>query len=602
MMGRSAAWCLAFAGLVSPLEAQVAPGSGGGAPAFDSVFIRESAEDTLSSARDAQRRFERLRRQWSPATRQPWSGSNCDEIVGRICLRHHEGSDWWPRAEDPRLLEARDALLATLARSASFLPGEAWITGQRALYLAEAGRWSEAEAVARTCLAEEPASCGGLLGLALHGSGRFTDAERAFREAIAALPMERRDEWTDPSVLLDPEARGAYEELVDLSPASTPSQRELVWRLADPLFLVEGNDRLTEHWSRRVWASLKHNTANAYGMSWGRDLEEVMVRYGWEVGWERAVDISARLAPDAMVGHHHPESRGYMPPAEVLRNPLASSADVWRFSVDRPRDGYAPSYAPVIVPLQAEVLRFPRGSRLAVLAVYALPEDTTHHAAHGHPPFEPPASFRGLPLESGLFLLSTSRDSLIEVRRSSAPLGALLLDAPNGEYLASVEVWDPARGFAARLRQGMGTPTGGPVTLSDLLLLDAPLPDSTSLEEAALHARTPGTVSPGERISVGWEVHGLGQRAEIVSYRMSLARESRGFLRSVGEWLGVARAEEPLRIAWEESGPSAPGPSFRSVTLELPDLDPGRYRLRLELSTAGRTPLISERALEAGNR
>jgi hypothetical protein len=588
--------------VVCPSSAQVAPGPGGRAGVLlDTLAIPENADDTLSNAREAQRRFERLRRQWSPVTRRPWSGSDCDEIVGRICLRHREGSDWWPQPEDARLVEARCELLATLERSASFLPREPWIVGQRVLYLVEAGRWAEAEALARACLPRDPARCGGFLGLALHGQGRFQDAERAFRSGIASIEEDRRAVWSDPRVVLDLRAEDAYEDALDRGPLSAPALEEVVWRLADPLYLVPGNDRLTEHWARRVWASIKQGTANPYGMSWGRDLEEVLVRYGWEVGWERAVDTSARMTPDAMVGHHHPESRGYMPPAEVLRDLAGSTAGVWRLSVARPRDGYAPAYAPVILPLEGELLRFPRGDRMTVVAVYALPDDTTHHAKHEHPPFEPPEAFRGRSLEAGLFLTNPAGDEVHEARRSDAPQGALILDAPSGDYFASLEVWDPGRGFAARLRLGVKASTPATVSLSDLMLLEGPLADTARLEEAVTHARQPGAVPSGEPLSFGWEVFGLGDRSEAIAYRVSLARESRGLLQNLGQWLGVSRPEEPVRISWEEPGPAA-GPSFRTLTVDLPQLDDGEYLLRLELDSPGRATLSSERRLQVRNR
>jgi hypothetical protein len=37
---------------------------------------------------------------------------------------------------------------------------------------------------------------------------------------------------------------------------------------------------------------------------------------------------------------------------------------------------------------------------------------------------------------------------------------------------------------------------------------------------------------------------------------------------------------------------------FRSVELELPPLPPGRYRIRLEVVTTGRTPLVRELVVE----
>ena len=94
--------CLAVAGLAGGrgLSAQVAPLPS--APAGrDSAANARAAREAVADARDAQARFERQRRQWSPVARNnTWVGGSCDETVGRLCWRYDEGSDWWPRPED----------------------------------------------------------------------------------------------------------------------------------------------------------------------------------------------------------------------------------------------------------------------------------------------------------------------------------------------------------------------------------------------------------------------------------------------------------------------------------------------------------------------
>jgi hypothetical protein len=99
---------------------------------------------------------------------------------------------------------------------------------------------------------------------------------------------------------------------------------------------------------------------------------------------------------------------------------------------------------------------------------------------------------------------------------------------------------------------------------------------------------------------VGWELHGLGWRPEVLSYRLSFSPGRPGLLRRLGERLGIASTEEPQRLAWEEAGPARPGAAFRSVSMDLPGLAPGEYTLRLELSTPGRGPLAVERRVVVG--
>ena len=587
---------LAAASRVSP---QVAPGAGAGtAQAADSAAALRTGEDALDDARDAQSRFERQRRQWSPARQYPWLGTDCDERIGRICLRYDEGGDWWPQPEDPRIVAARAELLEALARAARVRPRDAWLAGQRVLYLVEGGLHAEAESLARGCVTQEPAACGALLGLSLHVQGRFVEAEAAFRAALGAMDERERLEWMDPAVLLDGDGRSYLDEREEGGPLTHAEAVEKVWRLSDPLYLVAGNDRLTEHWSRRTVSSLRDGIANPYGLRWGADLEEVLVRYGWEVGWDRVIDLRGGLG-GGVVGHHHPESRVYTPPGRILDAPGSANPGMWTLSPARPHDGYAPAYAPVIVPAPGELLRFPRGDRVVVVATYAIPEDTTHHSRHDH---APPAALdrqRGLAPRAGLFLVPLRGESTAEVVDSASTERALLLEAPAGEYLASTEVWVPARGFAARLREGVSAPPmplDAP-TLSDLILLASALPDSAGLERAVEVVRAPAPVMPGQPLVVGWELHGLGWRDEVVSYRMSAAREGSGFFNRVGEWLGLRDPDAPLRLTWEEPGPTRPGPAFRSLTVQIPDLSRGEYVLRLEVSLSSGPMLSSERTI-----
>jgi len=571
--------------------AQLAP-----APALQAPF---TADDALSEARSAQLRFERLRRQLSPRKRFPWSGSDCDEVVGRICLRLDDGGDWWPVPDVPALREARGDLLQTLELAGGLTPTDPWIVGQRVAYLGEAGRWPEAEALARSCAEDLVEWCTSLLGLTLHAQGRFTQSEAAFREALENMDGDQRRRWMDPGILLDGAGArflsGADREGAEAYEAAL----RRVWTFSDPLYLVEGNDRLTEHWSRMTMARTRQGATNPYGMSWGRDLEEVLVRYGWEIGWERALSPPGDpLGMDAAIGHHHPESRRYLPPGEALRSPEATAPSAWRMSEPGARDGYAPSYAPVILPADGELLRFPRGDRVVVIAPYALPDDTSHHASHDHPPFAPTEEMVGLPTQAGLFLLPVQGDAFLEARRAGER-GTLMLEAPSGAYLASLEVWSPERGLAGRQRQGLVAlrPPPGVPSLSDLALLDGLPPDFATLADAAPRFRLPDPFTPEEPIVIGWEVFDERQGATVLTYRLRLEREGPGLVRRVGELLRLLRPEEPHALEWEEDAGGPPGPRFRSLSLDLPDLNEGTYRLRLEVSAPGGVPVVSERTI-----
>jgi hypothetical protein len=138
--------------------------------------------------------------------------------------------------------------------------------------------------------------------------------------------------------------------------------------------------------------------------------------------------------------------------------------------------------------------------------------------------------------------------------------------------------------------------TPGLVDVSDLMILKegAPLPES--LDEALPHLRPGVRLSPGERFPVLWEVYGLRIR-ESVRVTIGFSEGRPGFLERVGDFLGVIEPEQAVDITFDDSGPDQVQAVFRSIELELPDLDPGEYTLHLRLELAGRTPVVTSRPI-----
>jgi hypothetical protein len=122
----------------------------------------------------------------------------------------------------------------------------------------------------------------------------------------------------------------------------------------------------------------------------------------------------------------------------------------------------------------------------------------------------------------------------------------------------------------------------------------APLPES--LDEALPDLRAGVRVRAGERFPLIWEVYGL-RIQEPVRVTIGFSRGRPGFLQRVGEFLGVLEPEGSVDITFEETGPDRVQAVFRSVELELPDLEPGEYTLHLQLDLAGRTPVVKSRPI-----
>lgn len=558
----------------------------------------------LESARSAQARFERERARWVGDRRVGGGGGSCDEVVGRICMRFESGSDWWwPEHEDGRITAGRQRLLDALGDAARVAPDDPWILGQRVVYLGEAGRWHEAAVLARSCAGAEPSWCAALEGLALHGNGQFVEAEAAFERALATMEPAEARRWRSVELLLDAAGRSARRRAGERGDTLA---LERFWRLSDPLFLVPGNDRYTEHLARRTVARTRENARSAYALSWGADLEELLIRYGWEVGWER-VDppLGSIGAVGSVVGHHDPRGASFVAPASVWDASADSDPVDWNpGSRTRPRSGHTPAYAPVVLDLEALITVLPRGdSALLVVRIGGVPPDTTLHSRHEHPPAPDPTggSTARLRPRYGLFaapLQAEGPSPPLRAVTGQGTTGSLVLGVPAGRHVVSVEVWDPGARRAGRSRQGLEV-IGKPrdvATLSELLLAEARGPLPESLDQILDQLVAIPVFQPGDTLRVAWETTGLGWHLESLRYDLSVEKEAGGLLTRLGRGLGVIGDPPRVGLAWAQDAPPGPGPAFTAVDLVLPvDLSEGEFRVRLVLESSGRAPLVVTR-------
>ena len=556
------------------------------------------SSDILDRGRQAQRRFERLRVRHLPMSLS--SGSTpCDERIGSMCYWHGDNHSE-PAPEASEVTIARDELLDTLAIAANRLPGDNWIVGQRVHYLVEAGRAHEALAVARVCAARAPGWCEALRGLALHRLERFEDAERAFRTALEAMDAREAEEWLSPGPLLE----GTHESRLDrLGPEARDAASRRLWSLADPYYLVRGNDRWTEHMSRHTGGRIQRRAYNPHGLPWTSGLDELAVRYGHETSWTRFIPASGSSRRPQVTGRHPPHSERYMPPERVLTGGAGPPAGmVWGEAVARPRSAYAPSYAPELGTMHAVLARFRRGDSLLVVAPFRFEPRGSSGAAPGPgSPIE--GNVRRSNVQAGLFLVpwgETAGEIRPLANRRLAERGTLSLMVPLGSYIYSVEALDRAAGQGARLRADLALGPHPPdiPDLSDLLIIEAPDTPPDSLADVTGRALPSLALGGLQELAVAWEAYGLGAgEAGVVGYGLVIEPLDRSFLRRLGEFLRLSRSEDPLTLEWSEPSPGRPGAHFRSVDLDLGNLEAGNYELRLELRVQEWAPVVRRRRI-----
>jgi len=191
---------------------------------------------------------------------------------------------WEPAEEGSLVVSGREHLLGVLEEVGREVSGDRWVLGQRIRYLGDTGRWEEAVWLARGCIEDGDWWCDGLLGYVLHRSGMVVESLEAFSRALAAMDPEQAQEWTDPYPRLEYPGSRWLRNPGDLSPSEAVAR---FWTLADPLFLTQGNERLSEHYARHFAPTLFKGSALTMDLPWVRAFEQLLLRYGFVAGWEQ---------------------------------------------------------------------------------------------------------------------------------------------------------------------------------------------------------------------------------------------------------------------------------------------------------------------------
>jgi len=297
-----------------------------------------------------------------------------------------------------------------------------------------------------------------------------------------------------------------------------------------------------------------------------------------------------------MVGHHHPKSRGYLFPEQYFESPSDIPPESWITAPREARTWYAPPYAPDIRGLETQVGRFRRDDQMLIVGAYRPTIPVDDGSGHVQDAWRPDGGIQGEPY-AALFLVPEDGDEPIFVRGGDAE-GVLTLQTLPGRYVSSLEVVDLDGRQAWRARQGVvQLPlVPGVVDVSDLMILKEGSPLPASLDDALPDIRPDIRLHSGERFPVIWEVYGLRVQ-EPVHVTIGFSRGRPGFLSRVGAFLGIIEPEQNVDITFDETGPDRVQAVFRSMELNLPDLDPGEYTLHLRLELPGRTPVVTSRPI-----
>ena len=566
--------------------------SQGAVVALDARTPEQRRADSLRihrAARNAQSRFESVRRHNLPPTWSSGSG-RCDERIGRFC--YWDDSDGKDDAvpdsiptESKRIIDARATLLKALDSASRALPGDEWISAHHVRYLLEAGRPDAALQRARGCGATGW-WCEALEGMALHSAARYAEADSVFATAVAAMPPAERCEWLDLTMLLDDPLLASYER-------ATCEQRtrlnDQLWWLADPLHSRAGNDRRTEHYTRVLLDRMQQRTPSGYGVGWGDDIGELVRRYGWASYFAQALPHPSRMDAPAILAHHRDPAYHFIPEAVIEGERLRIDEGSWILRGPMLRERYAPPYA-TFAPLHQLTTLFRRGDSVLIVSAYDVSADTLMGDA--------PVT-AALVSSKGPFVTPSAM-----LQRSAAPRrGTLVALAPDTTLVTSVEIVGEKRVRRARVISLFDDSLPVRVRISQLALFDPAAlshPDSTpaTVDAFLSVARSSSTISRTERLGLFWESYGVNSLDDRVFLRVDVVRDGRSWLRRAGERIGVVGKDGGIRMTWRDASRDPGSVMGRSVVLDLTTLDPGRYRVELQLWLEGERPTTASRIIE----
>ncbi len=545
----------------------------------------DSVDTIRKSARRAEARFERLARTLAPL-RWGSEGGDCDEIVGRFCLTYDEGRLPEPEPEPSRVTEARREVIEALRHAFSYEADRLETTGPLVRYLVEDDRAAEAVSAARTYALLSADSVWGplLLGFALHAAADDSAAEREFDAGLARLdPAERRG-IEDVEWILSPRDRGVYRDLED---AARPAAEAKLWRHSDPLYLTPGNERRAEHIARRVWSRVLAMSPVVAGMPrWGKDLEEITVRYGVPAARTRTWGTIYRGG--SLVEHFDPDQLAFVQEDLLSRGPAPTPppGESWALEEPRSRSGFAPRTIRRLIALDHQVTRIPAGPGAVVFRVDGrMVMDSVATGASS--------------IMTGLWLLDGETLDELEQTVSTSPVsadtasfGLEVLVSP-GDRIYSLEGVDTASGMAARARYAVEVPVYGDLSVSDPLIAAA-FPANAppqSRTDPALRPAGSLVFRHGDEVGLYAEVVGLGRAVDGVRrYEVELSirdADRAAFparaLSWLGRRLGLSSERKPPRVAWIANAPEE-GPAVLAINLKLDDLGEGLHALVLSVT------------------
>lgn len=548
-----------------------------GVPPRQVAAVAEDSAREQSRARRAQAAFERSRRSLLPLGSS--GGGRCDVQLGRYCWWYDDHQPILP-PESATLTKRRAELLAELDALGARYPGSDWLAAMRVHYRVDGRDTAGADSVSRGCRAARW-WCAALVGYAAHARADGARADSAFAAAVPLMPTDVACGWRDIATLLSGDDRDVYEHRT-CNERMALEQR--YWLLSRPQLSTPYNEWKNEFNTRRVLVWLGERAATPHLLGWADDAAELVLRYGWPTTWSRVVNSSQLGAEPSIIGHDPSPSFAFAPERWLVDSlrPLATAA--WDMNSHQAEARYAPPLVRRVVMAAVQVARFRRGDSTLVVAAYSATDDS----------LAAPIGTLGVGAADGTLTIGAS---------DSARVGRTRVLLKGMPFLIGIDVSDTTTRTLARSRLTLiSAGDSSRLRLSDLLVYRAGDLPASSLDSALARAVPGDTVTRDHAIGLFWETYGMANEGESVDLSLSVERVDHGWIRSARQRLRLTPVDTPLRIRWTDARPSADNAAAHAVSLDLANLDAGRYRVMLTLTSLDGVPVTTTREISLIDR
>lgn len=492
--------------------------------------------------------------------------------VNFLCPREMER--WVGRSFRPSRPDAdtREEMLAAFESAVEAVPGHVGANIELLLDMADEERWYEMLNAARRFAWASRGHPHALLlsAMALQRMGRSEEALEEFQTAFRTLPEQQLAALRDVHPLMTDEAE---ETLADLDGDEWSRAVRTFWRRLDPILATEVNEREVEHLARATYALLRFGGTDT-------DAGELWIRYGAPLT-VRTVGAGTDLRTELW-------DYGRAPYVTFRRPAMSAALELTpeaRAFIDDLRHVFPHRYgsrARRVYTLPATMSRFRTpdgGSEVEIRTV--VPEEL-RVSSHE-------------PVELGLYTLGPDGDILSDTTQSVEGRDIRVrAPAPPGAATVVLEVYNRQEGEAASARiavpRGVGQDESS--LISDVLLVEAADPPerAVSRRDAWIHPLPFGGVS-SDRIGAVFELYDVPDDGAPYRIRVEAVPASGS------ESVVLPHRPAGQRLfgpSWSRLPLEDEGPVTEYLTLDVGDLAPGTYTLRVAVDVPGQPyPLIS---------